>query len=255
MGGGAGRTPAQPGRRGRFLELVAAGRAGVRTTGLPPPAGGDPLCLAGCGRPAGSPRGAAVLEQSVAGVFFLIIRFLAAALMAALIVHREGVVLPRATWGLPISHLRPLSFRLSERCTWTLTLPPHPTSSQARAAQRPGVTPSGSQAPTSEQNSTCHETVFLRAGGGVVRCKGCWRLAALGPDLASPFSAAWGGLQQVAEPNRPQPESRAVGAASRSAVWGASRGAARPRHVDTALQCPPSRPGLASRRGRLSVTL
>lgn len=59
----------------------------------------------------------------------------------------------------------------------------------------------------------------------------------------------------MAEPNRPQPESRAVGAASRSAVWGASRGAARPRHVDTALQCPPSRPGLASRRGRLSVTL
>lgn len=64
-----------------------------------------------------------------------------------------------------------------------------------------------------------------------------------------------GSLQQVAEPNRPQPESRAVGAASRSAVWGASRGAARPRHVDTALQCPPSRPGLASRRGRLSATL
>lgn len=59
----------------------------------------------------------------------------------------------------------------------------------------------------------------------------------------------------MAEPNRPQPESRAVGAASRSAVWGASRGAARPRHVDTALQCPPSRPGLASRRGRLSATL
>lgn len=154
---------------------------------------GTPCAWPGAGRPAGSPRGAAVLEQSVAGVFFLIIRFLAAALMAALIVHREGVVLPRATWGLPISHLRPLSFRLSEHCTWTLTLPPHPTSSQARAAQRPGVTPSGSQAPTSEQNSTCHETVFLQAGGGVVRCKGCWRLAALGPDLASPFSAAWGG--------------------------------------------------------------
>lgn len=67
--------------------------------------------------------------------------------------------------------------------------------------------------------------------------------------------AGGGGLQQVAEPNRPQPESRAVGAASRSAVWGASRGVARPRHVDTALQCPPSRPGLASRRGRLSATL
>lgn len=56
MGGGAGRTPAQPGRRGRFLELVAAGRAGVRTTG-PPPAGGDPLCLAGCGAARGVSTG------------------------------------------------------------------------------------------------------------------------------------------------------------------------------------------------------
>lgn len=55
MGRGAGRTPAQPGRRGRFLELVAAGRAGVRTTG--PPAGGDPLCLAGCGAARGVSTG------------------------------------------------------------------------------------------------------------------------------------------------------------------------------------------------------
>lgn len=193
MGRGAGRTPAQPGRRGRFLELVAAGRAGVRTTG-PPPAGGDPLCLAGCGAARGVSSGSGCPGAERGRSLFSNHQVLGCCFNGCVKCPPRGD--GPASGHLGASDFPPaeLSFRLSERCTWTLTLPLPPTSSQARAAQRPGVTPSGSQAPTSEQNSTCHETVFLRAGGGVVRCKGCWRLAALGPDLASPFSVAWGGV-------------------------------------------------------------
>lgn len=73
-GGDPGRTPARPGRRGHFLELVTAGTVFQDEEEL----GAQQRCCwrsgtgwaeAGCGAgPTGSPQGAAVLEQSVAGV-------------------------------------------------------------------------------------------------------------------------------------------------------------------------------------------
>lgn len=77
--------------------------------------------------------------------------FVATALMAALIVHWEGMVRVLVThYPVSISHLRPLSFHLLEHRVLTLNLSPqHP--SRVRAAQRPRVTPSRSWAPTFEQ--------------------------------------------------------------------------------------------------------
>lgn len=115
-----------------------------------------------------------------------------------------------------VSHLRPLSFHLLEHRVLTLNLSPqHP--SRVRAAQRLRVTPSRSRAPTFEQLYLPQNYIFTgrKRSGQVQRL-----LEADSPGFRSCFLVFryLGVLQQVVEPNCPQPESRVLGPALHSAV-------------------------------------